>query len=95
MALESIWLDAMAGQISSNGMRIGHGNLVPAKPKWQITGTTIAATQRQELAVSVFFFSDFVMGEVGLACNGEQRVMKEECGTAAQTALTLTLAAQH
>ncbi len=38
-------------------MRTGQGNLVPAKPKWQITGTTIAANQRQALAVSVFFFS--------------------------------------
>lgn len=43
-------------------MSIGHGNLVEAKPKWQITGKMIAAAQRQVLVVRVLFFSDLVIG---------------------------------
>ena len=60
MARESIWLEATTGQ----------GNLLEAKPKWQITGRRIAATQRQAFAASMFFFSDLVMSHIGLQLIG-------------------------
>ena len=62
IALESIWLEAKTGPISRSGRMRGQGNLVDAKPKWQMPGRIIAAIQREVLVAITFFFSDFVMG---------------------------------
>ena len=44
------------------------GNLVDSKAILQTAGKIIAATQRTEFHVSIFFFSDFVMVAFGLIC---------------------------
>ena len=62
MALESSRFEKIAGQISRSGTSIGHGNFVDPRPKWRISGRAIAATHRQALVVSIFFFSDVVIG---------------------------------
>ena len=56
--------DAIRNPSNKNGMMTGQGNLVDAKAMLQTPGSTIAANQRMEFHISIFFFSDLVTGHL-------------------------------